>query len=117
METRFDPINIYPDILELLEDTNVKRPLHLSDASYCINIYRLISGMNSGLLQNNVSTVVLHSTQSTIFGYELPIKNLIKNLNSQRPCYMPTDRQTDRRWQKQGDIMRLPGTSIVLSTT
>ena len=50
--------------------------------------------MNSGLLLNNVSAVVLNSTQSKNFGYELPIQNVIKNLNSQRPCYMPTDRQT-----------------------
>ena len=94
METRFDPINIYPRTLEPLADANVKRPLELSDASYCINIYRFISGMNSDLLQNNISTVVLNSTQSTTFGYELPIQNLIKNLNSHRPCYTPTDRQT-----------------------
>ena len=51
-------------MLELLADTNVKRPLQLSDASYCINIYRFVSGMNSGLLQNNVSTVVLNSTHN-----------------------------------------------------
>ena len=95
METRFDPINIYPGTLELLADTNIKRPLQLSNASYCINTYRFISGMNSGLPQNNISAVVLNTTQSTTFGYELPIQNLIKNLNSQRSCYMPTDRQTD----------------------
>jgi len=40
METRFDPINIYPGTLELLADTNVKRPLQLSDSSYSINIHR-----------------------------------------------------------------------------
>jgi hypothetical protein len=94
METRFDPINIYSGTLELLADTNVKRPLQLSDADYCINIHRFISAMNLGLLQNNVSAVALNSTQSTTFGYELPIQNLIKNLNSHIPCYM----STDRRW-------------------
>ena len=64
--------------------------------------------MNPGLLQNNVSTVALNSRQSTTFGYELPIQNLIKSLNSQRPCYMPTDRHTvvDKRryYETFGDL-------------
>jgi hypothetical protein len=57
-----------------------------------LSIY--IYTMNSGLQQSNVSTVVLNPIHSTTFRYELPKQNVIKHLNSELPCYMPTDRQT-----------------------